>query len=312
MRGIPPLPPYPVRVSLVRDVFTGIARNDTLGPIVAGSPLGRGLVERIAGGDGPQEVMAAVEELTDSGRFVALERAWSAQDDPALVIADYEAVVSLLAASGLGSVAEVVVSAHLLDLPRGAEAFAELCAQAQDCRVAVMLAPQDAEHVDAALAAVARQQALGREAGIVLPAALHRTERDCGQVVGRVRIVKGVAGNDPQRFGHAIEVDKSFIRCAKALLARGDDVLPSFATHDGRLIDIIQTLAGRYRRDRLQMEFALYLGRSGGTQQRLVDAGEQVRVYVPFGPQWFGRLVGGLDDRPAGIGAAVRSLLPGA
>ena len=95
-------------------------------------------------------------------------------------------------------------------------------------------------------------------------------------------------------------------------LARGDAVQPSFATHDGRLIDIIQTLAGRYHRDRLQMEFALYLGRSGGTQQRLVDAGEQVRVYVPFGPQWFGRLVGGLDDRPAGLGAAVRSLLPGA
>ena len=299
-------------MSLVRDVFSGLARNETLGPLVAGSPLGRGLVERIAGGDGPQEVMAAVEELTDSGRFVALERAWSAQDDPASVIADYEAVVALLAASGLGSVAEVVVSATLLQLPRGVEAFAELCAQAQDCRVAVMVAPQDEDQVDLAIAAVARQQVLGRDTGIVLPAALRRTERDCSGLTGRVRIVKGIAGDDPRRFGHAIEVDKSFIRCAKALLARGDAVQPSFATHDGRLIEIIQTLAGRYHRDRLQMEFALYLGRSGGTQQRLVDAGEQVRVYVPFGPQWFGRLVGGLDDRPAGLGAAVRSLLPGA
>lgn len=299
-------------MSLVRDVFSGIARNDTLGPIVAGSPLGRGLVERIAGGDGPQEVMAAVEELTDSGRFVALERAWSAQDDPATVIADYEAVVALLSASGLGSVAEVVVSAALLELPRGLEAYAELCAQAQDCRVAVMLAPQDDEQAEGAIAAVVRQQALGRDAGIVLPAALRRTERDCAELSGRVRIVKGTAAHDPRRFGHALEVDKSFIRCAKALLARGDAVQPSFATHDGRLIEIIQTLAGRYRRDPLQMEFALYLGRSGGTQQRLVDAGEQVRVYVPFGPQWFGRLVGGLDDRPAGIGATVRSLLPGA
>ena len=306
------VPTYPVGVSLVRDVFSGLARNDTLGPIVASSPLGRGLVERIAGGDGPQEVMAAVEELTDSGRFVALERAWSVQDDPATVIADYEAVVAMLAASGLGSVSEVVVSAGLLELPRGFEAFAELCAQAQDCRVAVMLAPQDPEQVDGAITAVARQQALGRDAGIVLPAALRRTERDCGELVGRVRIVKGTAGEDPRRFGHAIEVDKSFVRCSKALLARGDAVQPSFATHDGRLIDIIQTLAGRYRRDRLQMEFALYLGRSGGMQQRLVDSGEQVRIYVPFGPQWFGRLVGGLDDRPAGLGAAVRSLLPGA
>lgn len=285
------------------------------GPIaraVSQAPLG--LLQRVTRGDGPLEVMAAVEELTDSGRFVALERAWSDDEDPALVIADYEAVISLLSASGLGSVAEVVVGGGLLAVPRGAEAFAELCAQAQDCRVPVLIAPAsevEAE-VESALAAVARQRALGREVGIVLAAALRRTERDCATVMGRVRLVKGVAGADPGRLGHAIEVDKSFVRCAKALLARGDAVHPSFATHDGRLIEIVQTLALRYHRDRLDMEFALYLGRGNAIQQRLIDAGEQVRVYVPFGPQWLGRLVGGFADQPAVLGAAMRSLVPGA
>lgn len=294
----------------VRDRIADLATAGPVARFVADAPLG--LLQRVTRGEGPHEVMAAVEELTDSGRFVALERAWTGGEDPSAVVADYETVVSLLSANGLGPVTEVVVSAALLDLPRGSEGFAELCAQAQDCRVAVMLAPADAEQVDGALAAVGRQQALGRDVGIVLATALRRTERDCAGLSGRVRIVKGTAGTDSRRFGHAIEVDKSFVRCAKALFARGDAVQPSFATHDGRLIDIIQTLAGRYHRDRLDMEFALYLGRSSGTQQRLVDAGEQVRVYVPFGPMWFGRLVGGLDDRPAGIGAAVRSLLPGA
>lgn len=300
-------------VSLLRNVVAEIGKNSTLGPLVASSPLGRGLVERVAGGDGPQEVMAAVEELTDSGRFVALERSWSREVDLDAAVADYEAVIALLGASGLGSVSEIVVDSALLQVSRGPEAFGELCAQAQDSRVPVTLATEGSDDGDVVLEVVQRQQAIGRDVGIVLQAALRRTERDCGQVRGRVRIVKGGAGAEAgARFGHAIEVDKSFIRCAKALLKRGDDVHPSFATHDGRIIEIIETLAGRYSRERIDMEFALYLGRSGSMQQRLIDAGEQVRIYVPFGPEWFGRLVGGLSERPHGVGSAVRSLLPGA
>ena len=57
---------------------------------------------------------------------------------------------------------------------------------------------------------------------------------------------------------------------------------------------------------------AIRVGLDGGVQQRLIDAGERVRVYVPFGPEWFGRLVGGLTERPGGVASAVRSLLPGA
>lgn len=295
----------------MRTMLAEVAKHQTLGPLVASTPLGRGLVERIAGGDGPQEIMAAVIELTDSGRYVALERSWTGEPDLDAAIADYEAVISLIGAAGLGSVAEIDIGSRLFGVPRGREAFGELCAQAQDNGVSVMLAAEEPEAVDDVLAMVQRQQAIGRDVGAVLQAALRRTERDCTAVEGRVRIVKGSPLGGAGTFGHAIEVDKSFVRCAKNLLRRGDAVRPSLATHDGRIIEIIETLAVRYGRDRTDMEFAIYLGRSGSTQQRLIDAGQQVRVYVPFGPEWFGRLVGGLDER-RGVASAVRSLIPGA
>jgi proline dehydrogenase len=124
-----------------------------------------------------------------------------------------------------------------------------------------------------------------------------------------VRLVKGgarLAGS----YSQPIEVDKSYVRCAKQLL-RGTGPA-SFATHDPRLIEIVESLTIRFQRPRQSYEFAMYLGRLEGTQDRLLRDGERVRIYVPFGPAWFERLVGGLAEQRSSIGGAMRSLLPGA
>ena len=122
--------------------------------------------------------------------------------------------------------------------------------------------------------------------------------------------MKGTASG-PDAFGHAIEVDKSYVRCAKALLRRGADVTPSFATHDGRLIEIIESLAVRFEREHgpTDLEFVMPLGRGATMQQRLIDRGARVRVVIPFGPGWVGRFVSALPDRPVSF---LRSLIPGA
>jgi proline dehydrogenase len=261
--------------------------------------------------------MASVHDLADSGRFVSLERHWGAESSADIdgVIADYETLIGLLGSSGLGSIAEVLVPAQLLLVARGPEALNEVCAVARDSGVSVVVASSAPGEIDAVIALVQRQRAIGREVGIGLQSLLRRTERDCAVVAGRVRLSKTGSGpvlTDAGRFEHDIEVDKSYVRCAKALLARGDEVWPSFATHDPRLVEIIQALAVRYGRGTGQYEFAMYLGRAEHLQQRLVDSGESVRVCVPFGPEWFGRLVGGFAERPSALTSVVRALLPGA
>ena len=76
-------------------------------------------------------------------------------------------------------------------------------------------------------------------------------------------------------------------------------------------MEIVESLAERYGRPQQTYEYAFYMGRLEGTQQRLLDRGERVRVYVPYGPDWFERLVGGLAEQPSTVAAALRSLLPG-
>lgn len=294
-----------------------MASNDRLGPLLASTGVGRGLVQRVAGGQAPADAMASIHDLADSGRFVSLERHWGAASikDLDSVVADYESIIELLGAAGIGSLAEINVPSAFLAVPRGPEALNEVCAIARDAGVGVLVTTGASGEIDACIAAVRRQRAIGRDVGIGLQASMRRTERDCAEVSGRMRLVKeGFAsgGVDAGRFAHAIEVDKSFVRCAKALLARGDAVEPSFATHDPRLVEIVQSLAGRYLREQGNYEFAMYLGRAEHLQQRLVEAGEYVRVFVPFGPEWFGRFVGGLAKRPSGLASAVRVLLPGA
>jgi proline dehydrogenase len=290
-----------------------MASNDRVGPLLASTGIGRGLVQRVAGGEAPGDVMASVHDLADAGRFVSLERHWGDESSVDIdgAIADYETVIG---SSGLGSIAEVLVPAQLLTVARGPEALNEVCAVARDSGVSVLIATGAPGDIDAMISVVQRQRAIGREVGIGLQSLLRRTERDCATVTGRVRLSKTGTGpvlTDAGRFDHDIEVDKSYVRCAKALLARGDEVWPSFATHDPRLVEIVQALAVRYGRGTGQYEFAMYLGRAEHLQQRLVDSGESVRVCVPFGPEWFGRLVGGFAERPNAVTSVVRAILPG-
>lgn len=297
----------------MQELLSQVASHESVSSLISGNDLARGLVQRIAGGETPDEAMLMVHDLADSGRYVSLDRTWPQEAGLDEAVADYEAMITLLGASGLGPIADVVIPAQLLALPRGPEALHELCADAMDARTSVLVATGSSDTVDDVLAAVRRQQSIGRDVGVVLQAALRRTQLDCAEVTGRVRLVKSALDlREPARFSHDLEVDKSYVRCAKTLLGRGEVVSPSFATHDARLVGIIESLATRFDRDRGDIEFAMYLGRGAALQDRLAESGEQVRVYVPFGRDWVGRLVGGLAERPRGIGSAIRAILPGA
>ena len=160
------------------------------------------------------------------------------------------------------------------------------------------------------LALAAQLAGQGLPVGSTVSAALRRSESDVRAAKGPVRVVKGGHDEGPlERFSQPIEVDKSFIRCAKQALRSSNRVC--LATHDPRLVEIGQALALRGRRLPGEIEFAMYLGRATGLQRDLRDSGQAVRVCIPFGPDWFARLVGGLAERPSGLVPALRSLLPG-
>ena len=305
---------------MIREALAAVARNESVGGFLGRAPIAKDVVKRVVGGETAESALAVAAGLADRGLFVSLERATprlTEPDDADAVAAEYAALVDGIASSGLAGVCEVAVLPEALGLMVDADPMSallrgtRLAAHAQEQGVALMLGMGPATDTTVSLMWADQFHADGLQVGVTLPAALRRTEADCGRLAGRrVRVVKGVRGGDPALvFGQPIEIDKAFVRCAKVLL-RGDGD-PSFATHDPRLIEIVQSLVGRYGRPRQSYEFALFMGRLEGAQERLLAEGERVRVYVPYGPEWFERLVAGLAEQPSTVAAALRSMLPG-
>ncbi|MEI6361604.1 MAG: proline dehydrogenase family protein [Actinomycetes bacterium] len=302
---------------MIRDALASIARNESLGELIGRAPLARGVVKRVIGGDSVDDAVAVASELADAGRWVSLERAAPSVDSEATadaVLADYLTLVDRIATAGLAGVAEVSVFPGSLTAGPPSAAHGRLlalCEHATLARVFVSVGMGPAEHVDATLETVSGLQDAGLLVGGTVQASLKRSEADCRRLADRrLRLVKG-GRRQPGSVAHeqAVETDKAYIRCAKVLLKGSGS--PSFATHDPRMIEILESLTTRYERPKQSYEFAFYLGRQEAAQDRLGAAGERVRVYVPYGPDWFERLVGGLAEQPSSITAAVRSLLPG-
>jgi len=147
--------------------------------------------------------------------------------------------------------------------------------------------------------------------GAVLQAYLYRTEADCRDLAvegSRVRLCKGAYKEPPSvAFASRQDVDRSYVRCLSVLMAgRG---YPMVATHDPRLVDIAGALAVRHRRTPADHEYQMLYGIRPDEQRRLAGEGETVRVYVPYGSQWYGYLMRRLAERPANVAFFLRSLV---
>ncbi len=305
---------------MIREALSSIARNESVAGLISRAPIARDVVKRVVAGESVEDALTVAGELADRGFWASLERAAptvTSDEVAAAVTGDYAALIEAVASAGLSGVCEVSVFPESLGvMPGSGEAGArqrlfELTRLATDRSVALMVGMGPAGDADQTIAWVDDLHAAGMPVGLTLPAVLRRTAADCERLAGRrVRLVKGGhRGTAAVAYAQPIEIDKSFVRCAKTLLRGGGE--PSFATHDPRLIDILETLVARYERPRHSYEFAFFMGRQEAAQERLLAAGERVRVYVPYGPDWFERLVGGLAEQPSSITAALRSLLPG-
>ena len=108
-------------------------------------------------------------------------------------------------------------------------------------------------------------------------------------------------------FQDRIDIDKSYVRCLKVLLA--GQGYPMIATHDPRMVEIASSLASRYGRAKGSYEFQMLYGIRPEEQKRLANAGEKVRVYLPYGDEWYGYLMRRLAERPQTLSFFVRSLI---
>jgi proline dehydrogenase len=139
--------------------------------------------------------------------------------------------------------------------------------------------------------------------GAVLQSYLFRTESDASELVGlgsRVRLVKG-AYREPASVAHqhSRDVDQAYVRCLKILMEGAGH--PMIGSHDPQMIDRARELALQTRRAPDSFEFQMLYGIRPNEQVRLRELGHIVRVYVPYGPDWYGYFMRRLAERPANL-----------
>ena len=232
----------------------------------------------------------------------------------------YRAVLEALSDAGLteGGRCEVSVKLSAIGQALGAdgekialEHAHEICAAASAAGTTVTLDMEDHTTTDSTLSVLRELRREYPWVGAVLQAYLYRTEGDCVDLAhegSRVRLCKG-AYREPESVAYASkkDVDLAYVRCARTLMA--GQGYPMLATHDPRLIDIGNALAVQHKRVQGSYEFQMLYGIRTDEQRRLADAGHQVRVYVPFGSQWYGYFMRRLAERPANVAFFARALV---
>jgi proline dehydrogenase len=306
---------------LLRQPLLMLARSRRIKELVTRLPVSGGIVARFVPGERTVDVVEATRDLVSDGRLVTIDFLGEDTLDQHQADATATAYLDLLEAlsrEGLARSAEVSVKLSAIGqaLPEiGAKLSLEnarrICQAARSVGTTVTLDMEDHTTTDQTLATLRELRKDFPETGAVLQAYLHRTEDDCRALAyegSRVRLCKG-AYNEPERvaFQDRHEVDKSFVRCLKILMA--GQGYPMIATHDPRLIKIAGAFATRYDRAPGTYEFQMLFGIRTDEQKRLAGVGERMRVYVPYGDEWYGYLMRRLAERPSNLTFFLRSLL---
>jgi proline dehydrogenase len=305
---------------MLRRALLQLSRSQKIKNLVTTAPVTANVVRRFIAGETSDEVVAVTRRLVGGGLRVSIDYLGEHTTDPTYadaVVVAYLDLLTRLREAGLSSSAEVSIKLtalgqQLRDGPQLALENAELiCRAAQMADAAVTLDMEDHTTTDSTLEILYRLRKEYPDTGAVLQAYLYRTEDDCRDLAvagSRVRLCKGAyAEPESVALQDRREIDRSYVRCMKILMAGSG--FPMLATHDPTLIDIGLKLAVDHGRGPGDFEFQMLYGIRPTEQQRLAQLGHAVRVYVPYGTDWYGYLVRRLAERPSNLRFFARSLI---
>ncbi len=302
---------------MLRSVILAAARSKRVEKAVQTAPVSRDVVRRYVGGSTAEEALQVTRALVADNLAVTLDYLGEDTYNPEQAAHTKDAYLAMLAsldAAELTPAAEVSVKLSALgqkfDEKLALEHARAICTAAARAGTTVTLDMEDHTTTDSTLDALAELRKDFPTTGAVVQAYLRRTEADCRELSGagsRVRLCKG-AYSEPESVAYQarLDVDKSYVRCINTLMA--GDGYPMLATHDPRLIAIAEERAKWFDRTPDSFEFQMLYGIRPDEQKRLAAEGYTVRVYVPYGTEWYGYLMRRMAERPANLNVFLRSL----
>ncbi|MGN6521732.1 MAG: proline dehydrogenase family protein [Actinomycetes bacterium] len=306
---------------MLRRALLSMSRSEQVKNLTTRMPVSSGIVKRYVAGETAESAVAATRALVDDGLTVSLDHLGEDTLDREQAEATRDAYLELLRhleQAGLAGKVDfsVKLSAVGQALPGDGEKIAlenarTVCEAAAKAGSTVTLDMEDHTTTDSTLGILRELRQDFPFVGAVLQAYLHRTEADCRDLAyegSRVRLCKG-AYREPESvaFQDRLEVDKSYVRCLKVLMSGKG--YPMVASHDPRLVSIAGALAVKEGRAPGSYEYQMLYGIRPEEQKRLAGEGETVRVYIPYGTEWYGYLMRRLAERPQNLTFFARSLL---
>ncbi|MFC9996714.1 proline dehydrogenase family protein [Nocardia sp. NPDC127526] len=308
----------------LRPVILAAANSPRLKRAVTRTPLTAAVVRRFVAGETRADLAPVARELLASGRMISVDFLGEYTTERSMAdaaVAEYVSLIDELAALEAPDTAvpcvEVSVKLSALGQSLGQDGPAiavenlhKLCSKADESRVWVTVDAEDHTTTEETLEAVRQLRTEFPWLAVAVQTYLRAAEdrlRELAAAGTRIRLCKG-AYQEPETvaFQRAAEVDASYLRCLDVLM-RGKGY-PMIASHDPAMIDAALTLAAEQHRTPADFEFQMLYGIRDAEQRRLVSEGHGLRVYVPYGGQWYGYLMRRLAERPANLGFFLRAL----
>nr|HET6903326.1 proline dehydrogenase family protein [Ktedonobacteraceae bacterium] len=293
---------------VLRDTLLYLAQNESLRSFVISNRATRGVSRRFVAGEAIDEAIATTRVLNKSGMHVSLDHLGenvSVASEAQAAAQDYINILEKIKQTGVDANISIKLTALGLDISQ------QLCEQnvqkilelSQQYAIFVRIDMEASAYTEQTVDITLRMHKQFEHVGTVIQSCLYRSKQDVEQLIAqgvRVRLVKG-AYKEPKTVAiqSKSEVDHNYVQLMMMLLLKGN--YPAIATHDEAIINATCKYARDHGIGRDAFEFQMLYGIRRDLQTKLVKQGYNVRIYVPYGSQWYPYLMRRMAERPANL-----------
>ncbi len=305
---------------MLRQAFLTMSNSRDLQNVALHNGAARKFALRFVAGETLDQAVSAIEVLNKQGitaTFDHLGENITTEAEARAAADSYIEVLERIVSSGINSNVSLKLTQMGLDIDEELcfQNVARICGCARDYKNFVRLDMESSTYTDRTLSIFRRlwHDSGYRNVGVVLQAYLYRTEKDVQEMNSlgaRVRLCKG-AYNEPETvaFPKKADVDANYAKLTRLLLTEGH--YPGIATHDSRLIEYTKRYAEKRKVARSKFEFQMLYGIRRKEQIALAQEGYNMRIYVPYGQEWYPYFMRRLAERPANAVFVVGNLFKG-
>jgi proline dehydrogenase len=293
---------------MLKNTLLSMAHNESVRKFVMSNRTTRGVSQRFVAGEELSEALAATKVLNQRGLHVTLDYLGenvAAEQEARASARSYQEILTRIHDSSADANISLKLTALGLDISRELcdENLTRILEHAAQFPLFVRIDMEGSAYTERTMDITLRLHERFEHVGTVIQSCLYRSKKDVEQLIiqgVRVRLVKG-AYKEPKSVAFQVksDVDRNYVRLMTLLLQRGS--YPALATHDEAIIDAACKFARNNGISPRAFEFQMLYGIRRDLQEKLVEQGYNVRIYVPYGSQWYPYLMRRMAERPANL-----------